>query len=159
MLTAHFCFYLTNGLTYRWRSYYSLPSTVTRLVSLQCLCWPATYLTLWFLGPTRPLLAWVCIGVTTGGSRSIQMWVTSNVLQESGSPGDVTPGPFRGKAASPKPAFRPPPEGLTGWKVFTWGRRWDWDAVAYKVGWKIGILLLATTVWLFWRIDQAGLSL
>ncbi|OCF35520.1 hypothetical protein I316_02572 [Kwoniella heveanensis BCC8398] len=78
--TAHFCFCLTTGLTHRWRSYYSLPSTLTRLLSLQCLCWPATYLTLWFLGAERILLCWVVIGVTTGWSRTVQMWVTSNVV-------------------------------------------------------------------------------
>ncbi|WVQ93261.1 hypothetical protein IAU59_000327 [Kwoniella sp. CBS 9459] len=78
--TAHFCFSLTTGLTHRWRSYYSLPSTLTRLLSLQCLCWPATYLTLWILGAERILLCWVVIGVTTGWSRTVQMWVTSNVV-------------------------------------------------------------------------------
>ncbi|ORY26251.1 N-glycosylation protein-domain-containing protein [Naematelia encephala] len=120
--TAHFCFCLTTGLTHRWRSYYSLPSTLTRLLSLQCLCWPATYLTLRFLGAERPLLAWTVIGVTTGGSRAIQMWVTSNVDSEGR------------------------------------GRRWNWDAVAREVGWKVGALLLVTTAWLFWGIEQGRLK-
>ncbi|KAK4684373.1 hypothetical protein P7C73_g5804, partial [Tremellales sp. Uapishka_1] len=135
--TAHFCFCLTTGLTYRWRSYYSLPSTFTRLVSLQCLCWPMTYLTLITLGPHRPLLSWVVIGVTTGWSRTIQMWVTSNVVA-----GDITPS---------NPPH--PPDELGWWDKFTWGRRWNWDNVAREVGWKIGTLLLFTTAWLFWSID------
>lgn len=147
--TAHFCFGLTTGLTSRWRSYYSLPSTVTRLVSLQCLCWPATYITLWFLGASRPLLAWVVIGVTTGWSRTVQMWVTSNVVDDGG---DITPGPYRRVSPPPGPP-PPPPKHVTGWRVFTYGRRWDWDAVAREVGWKIGGLLLITTAWLFWRME------
>ncbi|KLT45371.1 hypothetical protein CC85DRAFT_299827 [Cutaneotrichosporon oleaginosum] len=149
IVTAHFCFCLTTGLTHRWRSYYSLPSTVTRLVSLQCLCWPATYTTLWVLGPTRPLLAWVVIGVTTGWSRTVQMWVTSNVTVDDDG-GDVTPGPRRSPPLRPPP----PPSHVTGWRKFTYGRRWDWDAVAREVGWKVGGLLLVTCAWLFWRLDE-----
>ncbi|BEJ15735.1 hypothetical protein CspHIS471_0503400 [Cutaneotrichosporon sp. HIS471] len=148
VVTAHFCFCLTTGLTHRWRSYYSLPSTVTRLVSLQCLCWPATYTTLWVLGPRRPLLAWVVIGVTTGWSRTVQIWVTSNVVVDDDG-GDVTPGPRRSPPLRPPP----PPSHVTGWRKFTYGRRWDWDAVAREVGWKVGALLLVTCAWLFWRVD------
>lgn len=150
LVTAHFCFSLTTGLTHRWRSYYSLPSTVTRLVSLQCLCWPATYTTLWVLGPRRPLLAWVVIAVTTGWSRTVQMWVTSNVVVEDDG-GDVTPGPRRSPQLGLRPP--PPPKHVTGWRKFTYGRRWDWDAVAREVGWKVGALLLVTCAWLFWRVD------
>ncbi|GMK55643.1 hypothetical protein CspeluHIS016_0206990 [Cutaneotrichosporon spelunceum] len=148
LVTAHFCFSLTTGLTHRWRSYYSLPSTVTRLISLQCLCWPATYATLWVLGPRRPLLAWVVIGVTTGGSRAVQMWVTSNVAVDDDG-GDVTPGPRRSPPLRPPP----PPSHVTGWRNLTYGRKWDWDAVAREVGWKVGALLLVTCAWLFWRVD------
>jgi len=155
-LTAHFCFCLTTGLTHRWRNYYSLPSTVTRLVSLQCLCWPATYLTLSILGSRRPLLAWVVIGVTTGWSRTVQMWVTSNVIIDSphggSDPGDVTPGPFA--RVSPPPGARPMPRHVRGWRVFTHNRRWSWDLVARKVGWKVGAMLLVTCAWLFWRLEN-----
>ena len=162
-ITAQFCFHLTTGLTHRWRSYYSLPSTLTRLLSLQCLCWPATYITLWFLGVDRPLLCWVVIGVTTGWSRCVQMWVTSNVVPLD--PGDITPGPShtslpggRGKRrSSPRGSGLVPivpPPGMTGWEAFTYGRRWDWDAVAREVGWKVGALLLVTTAWLFWGVEQ-----
>ncbi|WVW79274.1 hypothetical protein I302_101241 [Kwoniella bestiolae CBS 10118] len=155
--TAHFCFSLTTGLTHRWRSYYSLPSTITRLVSLQCLCWPATYLTLWFLGVERLLLCWVVIGVTTGWSRTVQMWVTSNVVPPPSSAnhtsedggGDITPN-LR------KMSIGPPeiPEGLSMWEAFRWGRKWDWDNVANEVGWKVGGLLLVTCAWLFWGIEK-----
>lgn len=154
-LTAQFCFGLTTGLTYRWRSYYSLPSTVTRLLSLQCLCWPATYITLWFLGPRRPLLSWVVIGVTTGCSRCIQMWVTSNVISdedEDDAGGDITPGPFR--RGSPQAGPKPTPRHVKGWRVFTYNRHWNWDRIAYKVGWKVCALLLITCAWLLYRLDE-----
>ncbi|TXT08714.1 hypothetical protein VHUM_02842 [Vanrija humicola] len=152
LLTAHFCFSLATGLSYRWRSYYSPASTMTRLISLQCLCWPATYTTLWVLGPKRPLLAWVVIGVTTAVSRTIQMWVTSNVIVDD-TPGDITPGPFR--RISPPPVPPPaPPAHLSGWEAFVYGRTWDWEKVARKVGWKVGFMLLVTCAWLFWRIDN-----
>ncbi|ORX39101.1 N-glycosylation protein-domain-containing protein [Kockovaella imperatae] len=141
LCTAHFCFELTTGLTHRWRSYYPLLSTLLRLLSLQCLCWPATYLTLWVLGARRPLLAWVVIGVTTGWSRTIQMWVTSNVMT-----GETTP---KTKPRSPNL----PPEDLDWIERFTWDRKWDWDAVAREVGWKIGGLLLITAAWLFWGFE------
>ncbi|WWD21125.1 hypothetical protein CI109_105606 [Kwoniella shandongensis] len=175
--TGHFCFRLTTGLTHRWRSYYPLPSTITRLVSLQCLCWPATYLTLWFLGAERPLLAWIVIGVTTGWSRTVQMWVTSNVVPSStststfesggsgtggtvGGGGDTTPNGGGGNSRKTSNVnvgtTGPPitPEGLTAWEEFTYGRKWDWDAIAREVGWKVGSLLLVTTAWLFWGIES-----
>lgn len=166
--TGYFCFCLTTGLTHRWLSYYSLPSTITRLASLQCLCWPATYLTLWVLGArnARPLLAWVVIGVTTGWSRTVQMWVTSNVV-----PADLVspvvstnlvvtstltnPNVMAARGGSKQTTMLlgPPPEHLRQWEKFVWGRKWDWDAVASEVGWKVGGLLLVTTAWLFWGIE------
>jgi hypothetical protein len=157
--TAQFCFHLTTGLTHRWRSYYSLPSTLTRLLSLQCLCWPATYLTLAILGADRPLLAWVVIGVTTGWSRTIQMWVTSNVSTipsrgSSGSTGGSGNGHNPGTGMSGIDSRKLPPEGLGRWDSFVWGRRWDWDDIAREVGWKVGSLMLVTTAWLFWKIEN-----
>jgi hypothetical protein len=148
MCTAHFCFQLTTGLAHRWRSYYSLPSTLTRLLSLQCLCWPATYLTLRFLGAERPLLAWIVIGVTTGWSRTIQMWVTSNVIVAGRGAVDTTP-----RARSPPL----PPAGAGWWESFTFGRRWDWSDIAREVGWKVGTLLLLTCAWMFWKLETGQL--
>ncbi|WVO15323.1 hypothetical protein L204_102979 [Cryptococcus depauperatus] len=163
VVTGHFCFCLTTGLTHRWINYYSLPSTITRLASLQCLCWPATYLTLWVLGAksARPLLAWVVIGVTTGWSRTVQMWVTSNVVLSGVSPlvSTNTLGININPSDSPAVQRRnsllpgPPPDHLSAWEKFTWGRRWDWDAVAREVGWPVGCLLLITSAWLFWGIE------
>lgn len=46
-----------------------------------------------------------------------------------------------------------PPEGLSAWEGFIFGRKWDWDAVAREVGWKIGALLFLTTAWLLWGIE------
>lgn len=71
------------------------------------------------------------------------MWVTSNVV-----PGEITP-----KARSPPL----PEEDMGWWESFTWGRRWDWDAIAREVGWKVGILLLVTTAWLFWGLETGRL--
>ncbi len=79
----------------------------------------------------------------------MQMWVTSNVTVEDDG-GDVTPGPRRSPPLRPPP----PPSHVTGWRKFTYGRRWDWDAVAREVGWKVGALLLVTCAWLFWRVDD-----
>lgn len=114
-----------------------------------------TYLTLWFLGPARPLLAWIVIGVTTGWSRTVQMWVTSNVIPASAG-GDVTP--KLGRRVLPVKRERERErerEGAgTAWERFTFGRTWDWDDVAREVGWKVGGLLLITTAWLFWEIEM-----
>lgn len=185
MCTGHFCFKLTAGLVHRWRSYYSTWATITRLYSVQCICYPATYATLRVLGASRPLLAWTVIGVTTGWSRCVQMWVTSNVSPESGTSdrdrerererGDVTPrsgkrnlssaslssmalAPALGSSTSVRDGSTPTgllvrPDDLSYFQSFTWGRRWDWDAVAREVGWKVGGLLLLTCAWLFWGIE------
>jgi hypothetical protein len=79
LLTGMQCFLLTSGLTRRWLAYYSLPSTLLRLLSLQSICWPATSLTLKLVGPSRPLIGWVLIGTTTSLSNTIRIWVTSNI--------------------------------------------------------------------------------
>lgn len=73
------CFLLTSGLTRRWLAYYSLPSTLLRLLSLQTICWPMTSLTLKCVGPSRPLIGWVVIGTTTSVSNTVRIWVTSNI--------------------------------------------------------------------------------
>jgi hypothetical protein len=160
-------------LTHRWRSYYSLPSTVTRLMSLQCLCWPATYATLRILGARRPLLAWVVIGVTTGWSRTVQMFVTSNVVEENtittntaanstfGSASTTPAGhghgiPLPSRGRSPIEQSGPPPPGCSDWEAFLWGRRWDWDKVSRKVTGKVALLFLITTAWLFWVEENGG---
>ena len=45
------------------------------------ICWPATHFTLQLLGHTaRPALCWAVVGTTTCWSRSIQLWVTSNIV-------------------------------------------------------------------------------
>lgn len=35
------------------------------------------------------------------------------------------------------------------WAEFRTDRKWDWDALAREVGWKLGALLLITNAWLF----------
>ncbi|KAH6904905.1 hypothetical protein BKA70DRAFT_1226118 [Coprinopsis sp. MPI-PUGE-AT-0042] len=45
------------------------------------ICWPATHLTLSIAGGVRrPVIAWAIIGTTTAISRSVQIWVTSNII-------------------------------------------------------------------------------
>lgn len=172
LVTSQFCFSLTTGLTHRWRSYYSLPSTITRLMSLQCLCWPATYATLRVLGAKRPLLAWVVIGVTTGWSRAVQMFVTSNVVEDATVTNTAVTSTFGSASTTPAghshdlplPVKRPPLSDRTGpppadcsdWEAFLWGRRWDWDKVSRKVINKVALLLLITTAWLFWVEENGG---
>ena len=73
----------------------------------------------------------------------MQMWVTSNVV-----PGESTPRVRDMRAA---------PEGMGWWEEFNWGRKWDWDAIFREVGWKVGVLLLITTAWLFWGIESGRL--
>ncbi|KAG8785504.1 hypothetical protein FRC15_001243 [Serendipita sp. 397] len=82
ILTAYQVLAFTTGLLNRWQHYYPLPATLVRLVGLQAICWPATFYTLHFLqydGVERPLICWAVIGTTTCITRSIQMWVTSNI--------------------------------------------------------------------------------
>jgi hypothetical protein len=51
-------------------------------LALQALCWPATYITLSYLGPSQPLFAWAVIGVSTGITYAVIMWLASNVLPD-----------------------------------------------------------------------------
>jgi hypothetical protein len=169
-LTGHFCFRFTTGLTYRWRSYYDLLPVIVRLLALQALCWPATYITLSYLGPSQPLFAWAVIGVSTGFTYAVIMWLASNVLPDPGdyernSPRskdrDRTPtrGRYRPKAPvfpvwgeAPLIAPPEPPSHLGWWDKLNYKRRWDWQAVAREVGWKVGALLLLTCAWVFWQV-------
>lgn len=45
-----------------------------------------------------------------------------------------------------------PPPHLTWWERLNYKRRWDWEAVAREVGWKVGALLLLTSAWVFWQV-------
>jgi hypothetical protein len=144
LLTAHQCLQLTTGLLHRWRAYYAPLSTLIRLLALQAICWPATHFTLDILGglgfnvdvafstlnildstllrwtTIRPDVCWAVIGTTTCISRSIQIWVTSNLL-----PSDT------GTRASAIPDHLRPHVKLKGEETRKLvGRRWDWGIVA-----------------------------
>ncbi|TFK25900.1 hypothetical protein FA15DRAFT_589546 [Coprinopsis marcescibilis] len=81
MLTAYHCLGLSTGLLMRWKLYYSPLATLVRLLGLQGICWPATHLTLSiFGGVRRPVVAWAIVGTSTAVSRSIQIYVTSNIV-------------------------------------------------------------------------------
>ncbi|KAF9039328.1 hypothetical protein BJ165DRAFT_1416599 [Panaeolus papilionaceus] len=79
-VTVLWCLALTTGLLTRWRLYYAPLSTLVRLLALQGICWPATSLTLSFFDhDKRPVATWAAIATTTSISRSVQIWVTSNL--------------------------------------------------------------------------------
>ncbi|KAF8152251.1 N-glycosylation protein-domain-containing protein [Crassisporium funariophilum] len=83
ILTGYQCLCLTTGLLTRWRLYYPPLSTLVRLLALQGICWPATHLTLTILEhEKRPVITWAVIATTTCMSRSVQIWVTSNLWWE-----------------------------------------------------------------------------
>ncbi|KAI0643283.1 N-glycosylation protein-domain-containing protein [Trametes meyenii] len=121
VLTGWQCLQLTTGLLKRWKVYYSLFATLIRLLALQAICWPATHLTLSILDhEARPLICWAAIGTTTCCSRSVQLWVTSNIV-----PAPVPPG-----------GAAPEEELMRKGKR----RRWDWAQVGVKCALPAGIL-------------------
>ncbi|KAJ7595123.1 N-glycosylation protein-domain-containing protein [Mycena floridula] len=122
ILTLHQSLSLATGLYFRWRLYYTPLPTLIRLLALQAICWPALHLTLNILDvEKRPVVAWAIVGTTTSVSRSVQIWVTSNLWEET--PGDR--GSDRGER----------------WRGGKWGgRRWDWRQVGIKCMLPVGML-------------------
>ncbi|KAJ7280182.1 N-glycosylation protein-domain-containing protein [Mycena rebaudengoi] len=151
VLTGYQCLSLTTGLLTRWRVYYPPLPTLIRLLALQAICWPATHLSLTLLDHTkRPAAVWAAIGTTTCMSRSVQIWVTSNLWwepREAASSNSNTntntnsstnnnnnnnSGGGGGSATS-----------AGGWRRFggRWsGRRWDWREVSMKCMLPAGVL-------------------
>lgn len=165
LLTAHQCLQLTTGLLHRWRAYYPPLSTLIRLLALQAICWPATHFTLEILGglglnvdaafstlnildstllrwtTMRPDVCWAVIGTTTCISRSIQIWVTSNLL-----PSDT------GTRVSAVPDRLRPHVKLKGEETRKLvGRRWDWGVVAKVCMLPAGCLYFVMTWIGAWR--------
>lgn len=137
ILTGYQCLALVTGLLVRWRAYYPPLATLIRLLALQAICWPATHFTLTLLSHrTRPAICWAVVGSTTCVSRSVQMWVTSNLWwDEQGKPaapvvgvGGVIPNGV-------------PPVGLgKKWGGKWGGRRWDWPEVGLRCVLPAGVL-------------------
>ncbi|KAF8590396.1 hypothetical protein K439DRAFT_1403866 [Ramaria rubella] len=121
LLTANQCLRLTTGLLTRWKAYYPPLPTLIRLLALQAICWPATQYTLvLFNHDRRPVICWAIIGSTTCVSRSIQIWVTSNLW-----------GPSNSRLES---------KGVYNAEV-KWGpRRWDWVEVGVKCALPMGVV-------------------
>ncbi|KIK64174.1 hypothetical protein GYMLUDRAFT_40460 [Collybiopsis luxurians FD-317 M1] len=147
ILTGYQCLSLTTGLLARWRVYYPPLATLIRLISLQAICWPATHFTLTLLEhEKRPVITWAVIATTTCASKSVQIWVTSNLWWETipngASSSDSTPGGGGGPHPSSNGNNSPggPGLGLTAseidWqrlKGGKWGgRRWNWNDVVKK---------------------------
>ena len=140
ILTGYQCLALTTGLLTRWRLYYPPLSTLIRLLALQGICWPATQITLSvFEHAKRPVVVWALIGTTTCASRSVQIWVTSNLWWDGGGHGSSDSGegePAQGESKG---------DGLRRgyWKRWggKWGgRRWDWKEVCIKCVLPAGIM-------------------
>ncbi|KAN0087741.1 hypothetical protein V8E55_006362 [Tylopilus felleus] len=174
LLTAHQCLKLTTGLLHRWRAYYSPLSTLIRLLALQAICWPATHFTLDIVGSlgtntalgdarvtvlesallrwttARPDICWAVIGTTTCVSRSIQIWVTSNLLLSTSS----------GTRTHPTSAVpdRPRPRRSIGGEETRklTGRKWDWGIVARKCMLPAGCLYVVMAWIGAWRREARG---
>ncbi|KAH8111627.1 N-glycosylation protein-domain-containing protein [Phellopilus nigrolimitatus] len=135
ILTGFQCLALTTGLLSRWKAYYATLSTLIRLVALQGICWPATHLTLQFFDHTkRPVACWALIGTTTCLSRSVQLWVTSNLYKPVSSVGD-------GKVLRAEGRLGP--------------RRWDWAEVVVKCAMPAGVLYFMTA-WAMIMKEELG---
>ncbi|KAH9829958.1 N-glycosylation protein-domain-containing protein [Rhodofomes roseus] len=132
------CLQLTTGVLKRWRVYYSPFATLIRLFALQTICWPATHLTLTLLNhEQRPALCWAVIGTTTCYSRSIQLWVTSNI-----GPAPA-PQPRTTQPPSPSPLRRSLLAGASGMReewIKLRRRRWDWNEVVVKCVLPAGVI-------------------
>lgn len=141
ILTGYQCLALATGLLGRWRLYYPPLATLVRLLALQGICWPATHLTLTVLGhAARPVITWAAIGTTTCMSRSVQLWVTSNLWWERDA------GAGAGVGSAPGPAVG---ERRRGWRRWggggAWGgRRWDWGEVGVQCALPAGIVYVVT---------------
>lgn len=129
ILTGYQCLCLATGLLTRWQAYYSPLPTLVRLLALQAICWPATHLTLTVLNHRkRPLVCWALIASTTCFSRSIQLWVTSNLWDHT-------------KALEKVGAANGSTWGTSGkWA----GRRWDWAEVGRQCALPAGVLYFIT---------------
>lgn len=124
LLTLYQSLSLATGLFHRWKLYYTPLPTLIRLIALQGICWPALYWTL-KIGQVdkRPVMVWAVVGTTTSFSRSIQIWVTSNLWD----PADV------GKTGKSSKSGR---WGGGPWK----NRRWDWKEVSMECLLPLGLI-------------------
>ncbi|KAI5116908.1 hypothetical protein M0805_000803 [Coniferiporia weirii] len=135
ILTGFQCLALTTGLLWRWKAYYTTLPTLIRLIALQCICWPATHFTLLFFDHTRrPVACWALIGTTTCISRSVQLWVTSNLYMPVPA-GD-------GKVLRAEGRLGP--------------RRWDWAEVIVKCVLPAGLMYFITAWAMMLRDELRG---
>ena len=128
-MTGYQCLALTTGLLTRWRLYYPPLSSLIRLLALQGICWPATQITLAvFEHDRRPVVAWALIGTTTCASRSVQIWVTSNLWWDGAGEGDRDGAEDKGRGYWRR------------WGGKWGGRRWDWKEVSIKCVLPAGVM-------------------
>ncbi|KAL6303595.1 N-glycosylation protein-domain-containing protein [Sparassis latifolia] len=164
VLTGWQCLQMTTGLLKRWRVYYSPLATLIRLFALQAICWPATHLTLTLLEyEKRPALCWAVVGTTTCCSRSIQLWVTSNIAPAPlpHPPPPPAPAASHSRPLHPSHAHAQHDSPLSALasalgNVIAGGaqdelewkrgrrRRWDWAEVGRKCALPAGVLYFVT---------------
>ncbi|KAH7885083.1 hypothetical protein F5I97DRAFT_1810335 [Phlebopus sp. FC_14] len=178
LLTAHQCLQLTTGLLHRWRAYYPPLSTLIRLLALQAICWPATHFTLDVIGSlgtspiydngdfgilenallrwttVRPDVCWAVIGTTTCFSRSIQIWVTSNLLPSSSSSSGISVMVHSALPDRLKP--RPKKASIGEDMRKPSGRRWNWVVVGRACILPAGCLYLVMAWIGVWRREVGG---
>jgi len=141
ILTGYQCLALTTGLLTRWRLYYPPLSTLIRLLALQGICWPATQITLSvFEHAKRPVVVWALIGTTTCASRSVQIWVTSNLWWDGGGGPDSGEGEEGGSDSGGDSKGAPRRGYWKRWGGKWGGRRWDWKEVSIKCVLPAGIM-------------------
>lgn len=136
LLTLYTHLALTTGLLVRWRTLYSPGAVLIRLLGLQSICWPATHFTLKVLNHAkRPEVCWAIIGTTTTVSRSIQMWVCSNLGVVRVSHG----GAMRRREDDVERSWWSDFWDLPHVTLEQRRRRWNWPRVLQKCGVPLGI--------------------
>ena len=129
-------------------------------IALRCvaICWPATHITLTLLNhEQRPALCWAVIGTTTCYSRSIQLWVTSNI-----GPAPA-PAPRIAQPTSPSPLRRSLLASASGMRdewIRLRRRRWDWNEVNRKCVLPAGVIYFIMA-WAYmlrseWELSRCG---
>ena len=97
------------------------------------ICWPATHLTLSILShEVRPLICWAAIGTTTCCSRSVQLWVTSNIVP-------VPPHPSHSHAHAHSHRAHGQEDAEEHMRKSK-RRRWDWAQVGVKCALPAGVV-------------------
>lgn len=83
-LSGYHSYCLARGLCIRWLTFYSLPSTLIRSLSLQAFAFPLTHWSLTFLCRSQPLAGWTLCALTSLFSDILKIWVLSSLRDLTG---------------------------------------------------------------------------